>query len=110
MVVELPGVLLKAPLCLLAERVACKGSKQTKAGQCKGLNKGLNVNRWFRGVFALVTDVTVVEPDSVSVIFAVALHGVVGEVAFRHFLVRIDDNLKGSETCKEHKEQIKHNK
>lgn len=35
----------------------------------------------------------VVEPDSMSIIFAVAFHGVVGEVALGHFEIGIDHNL-----------------
>lgn len=33
------------------------------------------------------------EPDSMSVIFAVAFHAVVGEVALRHLVIWIDHNL-----------------
>lgn len=60
LVVQLSGVFLKPPLCLLAEGVA---------------------------------NVTVMEPDSISVVFAVAFHGVVGEVALSHFKIWIDHNL-----------------
>lgn len=43
----------------------------------------------------LLTDVAVVQPDPTAVIFTVAFHGVVGEVALGHFVIWIDDNLKG---------------
>lgn len=42
----------------------------------------------------------VMEPDSMSVILAVAFHGVVGEVALGHLLIWIDHNLKGCETLR----------
>lgn len=45
-------------------------------------------------VHGCFTDVTVMEPDSMSVIFAVAFHGVVGEVALCDLVVWIDHNLK----------------
>lgn len=60
-VVQLSGVFLKSPLCLLAERI---------------------------------TSMAVMEPDPMSVIFAVALHGVVGEVALGHFVIWINHNLQ----------------
>ena len=40
----------------------------------------------------------VVEPDSLAVVFAVAFHGVVGEVALGHFLIRVDHNLSRRRT------------
>lgn len=39
------------------------------------------------------TDVTVVHPDAVPVIFAVTFHGVVGEVALCYFKIGVDDHL-----------------
>lgn len=45
----------------------------------------------------VVTDVTVVEPNPVSVVFAVAFHAVVCEVALGHFIIRIDHDLNGRE-------------
>lgn len=44
--------------------------------------------------FGLLTGVAVMEPDPMSVVLAVALHGVVGEVALSHFVIGIDHNLK----------------
>lgn len=35
----------------------------------------------------------VVQPDTMSVILAITLHGVVAEVTLGHFLVRVDHNL-----------------
>lgn len=35
------------------------------------------------------------QPDSMAVVLAVALHGVVGEVALCHLVVGIDDDLRG---------------
>lgn len=37
---------------------------------------------------------TVVEPDPVSIVFAVALHGVVAEVALCHFVIWVYHNLE----------------
>lgn len=45
----------------------------------------------------MLTNVAVVEPDPMSVVLAVALHGVVGEVALSHFIVWIDYNLNRGE-------------
>lgn len=39
------------------------------------------------------TDVTVVHPDAVPVIFAVTFHSVVGEVALCYFKIGVDDHL-----------------
>lgn len=45
----------------------------------------------------LLTHMAVVKPDPVAVVFAVAFHGVIGEVTLCHFKVGIDHNLKGFE-------------
>lgn len=45
------------------------------------------------GCYLANTYVTIVHPDAVSVIFAVTLHGVIGEVTFCHFEVGVDDHL-----------------
>lgn len=42
---------------------------------------------------------TVVQPDTMSVVLAVTLHGVVAEVALCHFLVGVDHNLS-NQRCK----------
>lgn len=42
----------------------------------------------------LLTNMAVVEPDSVAVIFAVTLHGIVGKVALSHFIIGINHNLE----------------
>lgn len=38
----------------------------------------------------------VVQPDPVAVVLAVAFHGVVAEVALRHLVVGVDDDLQGA--------------
>lgn len=40
-----------------------------------------------------LTSVAVVQPDTMSVVLAVALHGVVAEVALGHFHVGVDHHL-----------------
>lgn len=39
------------------------------------------------------TNVTVVHPDAMSIIFAVTFHGVVGEVTLCYFKIGVDDYL-----------------
>lgn len=39
------------------------------------------------------TNVTVVHPDAMSIIFAVTFHGVVGEVTLCYFKIGVDDHL-----------------
>lgn len=48
----------------------------------------------FRANILGFTGVAVMEPDPMSVVLAVALHGIVGEVALSHFVIGIDYNLK----------------
>lgn len=45
-----------------------------------------------------VTDVAAVHPDPVPVVLAVALHGVVGEVALCHLEVGVNDDLRGTDS------------
>lgn len=44
-------------------------------------------------LFRRLTSVAVVQPDTMSVVLAVALHGVIAEVALGHFLVGVDHDL-----------------
>lgn len=82
LVVELTWILLKPPLCLLAEGVPCRTDGTVRAAaDTRGRS--------------LLTVVAVVQPDSVAVVLAVAFHGVVAEVALRHLVVGIDDDLQG---------------
>lgn len=44
-------------------------------------------------LFPSNTNVAVVHPDAMSIIFAVTLHCVVGEVTFCYFKIGVDDHL-----------------
>lgn len=41
-----------------------------------------------------ITNVAVVHPDAVPVVFAVTFHRIVGEVAFCYFKIGVDDHLQ----------------
>lgn len=44
-------------------------------------------------LFPLNTNVAVVHPDAMSIIFAVTFHCIVGEVTLRYFKIGVDDHL-----------------
>ena len=98
LVVELSGVLIKTPLGLLAERVTW-GQRSRVAFRGNGQAKHGGASHWiflflkyYRSL--RLTNVAVMKPDAMAVILAVALHGVVGEVALCHFEIWIYNNLK----------------
>lgn len=88
LVVELTRILLKPPLCLLAEGITWGGNRK-EGGEWGGY---ADLCLW-----PPLTVVAVVQPDAMAVVLAVAFHGVVGEVALCHLVVGVDHDLQGWE-------------
>lgn len=67
------------------------GKTETTSGE---ENEGLSLPSRLPGLlFPPNTDVAVVHPDAMPIVFAVTFHCVVGEVTLCYFIIGVDDHL-----------------
>lgn len=96
LVTGLARVALKPPVGFFTEGITCRVDRHYEGlslHRCNGDGK-----EGFPSCAAFTshpspTDVAVVHPDAMPIVFAVALHCIVGEVTFCHFKIWVDNHL-----------------
>lgn len=80
-----------------ATSVSPLSSLYSVSGYCLHLYSAIGVVSLIPDAPLPLTYMTIMDPDSVPVVFAVTFHGIVGEVTFCHFIIWINDNLMNKE-------------